>query len=239
MSGKRVAIVQSNYIPWKGYFDLINSVDEFILFDDVQYTKRDWRNRNIIKAEEPLWLTIPVQAKGKYEQKIKDVVVSEKNWANKHWKSIQHTYARAKCFKEVEGFLADLYAQATHERLSDINFHFLRSICDFLEIKTPLNFSMKYEVIEGKTERLLSLCQQAGASVYLSGPTAKAYMDEPIFQKAGIQIEYMDYSNYSPYAQLHAPFDHHVSIIDLMCCEGINAKYFLKSVPAAATVRSA
>lgn len=233
---KRVAIVQSNYIPWKGYFDMIGSVDEFILFDDVQYTKRDWRNRNIIKSDAPLWLTIPVQAKNKYEQKIKDVVVSEKNWANKHWKTIQQAYAHAKGFEEVEEFLSGLYRDAHHDHLTEINFHFLTAICGFLGIKTRLTFSMDYNVVDGKTERLVSLCQQSHASLYLSGPRAKAYMDESLFAAAGIPIEYMDYSGYPEYRQLHPPFTHEVSIVDLICNEGFNAAKFLKSTSAATAV---
>src|SRR5687768_17987150 len=96
---KRIAIVQSNYIPWKGYFDLINSVDEFILFDSAQYTRRDWRNRNLVKTSAgPTWLTIPVATKGKFDQRICDTVVSERNWPQQHWKTIAHWYAKATHF---------------------------------------------------------------------------------------------------------------------------------------------
>ena len=233
---KKVAIVQSNYIPWKGYFDLINSVDEFILFDDVQYTKRDWRNRNIIKADQPLWLTIPVQVKGKYDQKIKDVLVSDRDWRDQHWKTIRQNYARAQAFSQVEDVLADLYKKADFERLSDINFHFLKGLCQFLGIETKLTFSMDYHVIEGKSERLLSLCQQSGATTYLSGPSAREYMDEALFAKNGIDVEYMDYSNYPEYRQLRSPFVHEVSIVDLLCCEGEAAHSFLKTKPKPSVV---
>ena len=229
LSSKKVAIVQSNYIPWKGYFDLINSVDEFILFDDVQYTKRDWRNRNLIKAAQPLWLTIPVQVKGKYEQKIKDVIVSDASWANLHWKTIRQSYARAKGFREVEDFLSNLYKNANQSKLSDINFYFLEAICRFLGIETKLKFSMDYEVIDGKSERLLHLCKQAGATVYLSGPAAKEYMDESLFENQGVRVEYMDYSGYQEYSQAHPPFVHHVSIIDLLCNNGNASSQLLKT----------
>src|SRR5574341_355883 len=107
---KRVAIVQSNYIPWKGYFDMIASVDEFILYDDMQYTRRDWRNRNIIKtANGLLWLTIPVQVKGKYYQKVCETVISDQNWNQKHWNSITHNYARARYYREYKEVFEDLY----------------------------------------------------------------------------------------------------------------------------------
>ena len=96
---KKIAISQSNYIPWKGYFDLINSVDEFILYDDMQYTKRDWRNRNKIKTPQGLqWLTIPVHTKAKYYQKISEVMISDKDWATEHWQKIKQNYFKAKFF---------------------------------------------------------------------------------------------------------------------------------------------
>src|SRR5216683_727265 len=98
---KTIAAVQSNYIPWRGYFDLISQVDEFILFDDAQYTRRDWRNRNKIKTPKGLiWLTIPVETKGKYSQKIKDTVVTDSKWARDHWRSIVHNYSKAPYFPE-------------------------------------------------------------------------------------------------------------------------------------------
>src|ERR1700754_2429408 len=99
---KRVAIVQSNYIPWKGYFDLIAAVDEFILYDDMQYTRRDWRNRNQIKT--PLgvqWMTVPVQVKGKYYQKIKDTEIDGIDWAEAHWRLLAQNYRRAAHFNEI------------------------------------------------------------------------------------------------------------------------------------------
>ena len=100
---KRVAIVQSNYIPWKGYFDLINSVDEFVLFDDMQYTRRDWRNRNKIKTPQGLkWLSIPVKVKGKYYQKINETKIEKRDWANKHWKTISMNYRDSPHFKKFE-----------------------------------------------------------------------------------------------------------------------------------------
>src|SRR5438132_8118623 len=111
---KRLAIIQSNYIPWKGYFDFINLVDEFVLFDDVQYTVRDWRNRNRIKTRDGLrWLTIPVQVKGKRFQKIRDTQVTEPSWRHDHWRAFQHSYARAEYFREFRSFFEDLFLGST------------------------------------------------------------------------------------------------------------------------------
>ncbi len=185
---KRVAIVQSNYIPWRGYFDLINSVDEFILYDDMQYTKRDWRNRNSIKSRHGLiWLTIPVQVKGKYSQKINDTVVADHKWSNEHWRLIVHNYARAKYFSEYKTKFEELYS-ASEDRLSQINYRFITAICSMLGIRTTISWSMDYQLIGDKTERLINLCKQAGANKYLSGPTGRVYLDEKLFTDQGIEV---------------------------------------------------
>jgi WbqC-like protein len=227
---KTIAVVQSNYIPWRGYFDLINSVDEFILYDDVQYTIRDWRNRNIIKTSSgPLWLTIPVQVKGKYFQKIKDTRISDPAWGRKHWASIMHSYSRAKYFAMQKELFEELYLQADDELLSHINYRFIVAICRILGIRTTISWSMDYDLIGDKTERLIHLCQQAGATAYLSGPSAKAYLDEDLFRKEGIVVSYMDYSGYRQYTQLYPPFQPQVSIIDLIFNEGPNATNHMKS----------
>jgi hypothetical protein len=221
--GKTIAIIQSNYIPWKGYFDIIRMCDEFMLFDEAQYTRRDWRNRNKIKTPQgPQWLTIPVQVKGKFHQRIDETCVNDGTWVEEHLKSIKHNYARAGAFKEVYPLLEDLYHRvASISRLSDINYTLLRGLSDLLGIKTPLTWSTDYQSVEGKTDRLISLCQQAGANEYLSGPSAKSYMDEALFQAAGIKLTYIDYSGYPEYPQIHPPFDHGVSVIDLLLNVGI------------------
>jgi hypothetical protein len=227
---KTIAVVQSNYIPWRGYFDLINSVEEFILYDDVQYTIRDWRNRNIIKTSSgPLWLTIPVQVKGKYLQKIKDTRISDPTWGRKHWATIVHSYSRAKYFSMQKGLFEELYLQADDKLLSHINYRFIVAICRILRIRTTISWSMDYDLIGDKTERLVHLCQQAGATAYLSGPSAKAYLNEDVFRSEGIAVSYMDYSGYREYTQLHPPFQPQVSIIDLIFNEGPNATNYMKS----------
>ena len=227
---KKIAICQSNYIPWKGYFDLINMVDEFILFDDMQYTKRDWRNRNKIKTPKGLlWLTIPVKVKGRYYQKICETVISDPNWNSKHWKTITTYYSNAPYFDDFKDIFEELYLGHEEKLLSQINFRFLSSISIILGIDTNLSWSMDYQIVEGKTERLVDLCQQSGATAYLSGPSAKGYIDEDLFENGGITLEYMDYSAYKEYSQLYPPFEHEVSIIDLIFNEGDNAKTFMKS----------
>jgi hypothetical protein len=230
MNSKRVAIVQSNYIPWKGYFDLINMVDEFILFDDVQYTRRDWRNRNKIKTPNgPVWLSIPVQVKGKFEQRINETRVSDATWPAIHWKTIAQNYASAPYFRKYRDVFETLYLSTNETYLSEINCRFLRAICEVLGIRSRISWSSDYVITEGKTERLVSLCQQAGAAEYLSGPAARAYMDETLFTAAGINLLFMNYSGYPEYNQLYPPFEHSVSMIDLIFNEGPNAPVYMKS----------
>ena len=228
---KTVAILQSNYIPWRGYFDLINSVDEFILYDDMQYTRRDWRNRNRIKSHHgPIWLTIPVEVKDKYLQKIKDTKVADDRWGRAHWQSIIHSYSRAKYFSEYRSMLEELYLGIDDKLLSRINYRFIRAICQILGITTSISWSMDYELIgEDKTEKLVKLCKQAGATNYISGPAAKDYIDPELFDRDGITINYIDYSGYLDYDQLYPPFDPHISVIDLILNEGPNARRFMKS----------
>lgn len=227
---KTIAITQSNYIPWKGYFDVIHSVNELVLYDDVQFTKADWRNRNQIKTQGGVkWLTVPVEVKGKYSQKIKDTRISDPRWARKHWEAIRHSYSKAGCFKDFRELFEELYLTCNEEFLSRINFRFLEAVNRVLGIETRISWSSDYKLPEGKNERLISICKEAGATKYISGPVAKEYLDESVFQQEGIEVEWMDYSGYTEYRQLFPPFEHGVTILDLLFNEGSNAKTFMKS----------
>lgn len=226
---KTVAIAQSNYIPWKGYFDLINSADELILYDDMQYNRRAWRNRNVIKASHGLmWLTIPVQVKGKYTQKIKDTCIADANWGRDHWRTISHNYSKAKYISEYGPLFEELYS-TSETYLSRINYLFMSAICRLLGIKTTISWSMDYELKGDKTEMLMNLCKQAGATGYVSGPAAKVYLNEGVFHKENISVSYMDYSGYPEYQQLYPPYESEVSIIDLIFNEGPDAQKYMKS----------
>jgi len=228
--GKKVAIVQSCYIPWKGYFDLINSVDEFILYDDMQYTKRDWRNRNKIKTKNGImWLTIPVMVKNKYFQKICETEISDPKWNQRHWKSIIHHYSGAKHFLDYRKMFEELYLGMKESFLSQINYQCIIAICGILGIETKISWSKNYRLTGDRIEKLNNLCMQAGATEYLTGPTAKEYLNVNSFRNHGIKIRFMDYSGYPEYRQLHSPFEHGVSIIDLLFNEGPKAKKFMKS----------
>ncbi len=222
---KRVAIVQSNYVPWRGYFDLIASVDEFILLDDAQYTRRDWRNRNRVKtAQGSRWLTIPVEVSGRYTQSIYETRVADSDWPQRHWDVLRQSYGRAERFEELAGFVERLYAEAPRSHLSSINVHFLAAIVEHLGISTPLRLSLDYEPRGVRSERLLDLCMKAGADEYVSGPAARAYLDEALFRARGIKVTWFEYGPYAPYDQVHPPFDPHVSILDLLLCCGTDAR---------------
>ena len=225
---KKISISQSNYIPWKGYFDLINRVDEFILYDDAQYTRRDWRNRNKIKTSNGTqWLTIPVDVKGKYFQKINETKISDKGWAVNHWQQIKQNYAKAKNFKKYKDIFEELYLSCKEEYLSEINHKFIIAINQILEIKTKIRFSSEFEIYGDQTEKLINICKQCNTTVYISGPAAKTYFDEQLAKKENIQIKWMNYDNYKEYEQLYPPFEHGVTILDLIL--NTDAKKFMKS----------
>lgn len=225
---KRVAILQSNYIPWKGYFDLINMVDEFVLLDEVQFTKNDWRNRNRIKTSQGVkWLTIPVSHT--LSQRIDETRCTNQLWRKKHWASISQSYARAAHFKEFGPCFEPLYFQSEDVMLSRINHAFITTINGILGIETKISWSSDYRIIAGKTERLVDICRKTGATEYLSGPAAKDYLNEGAFKDAGIGVKWMDYSGYREYQQAFPPFNHFVSVLDLIFNEGPNASRFLKS----------
>jgi hypothetical protein len=232
LPNKKVAILQSNYIPWKGYFDIIGSVDEFIFYDEVQYTKNDWRNRNRIKTAQGLtWLTIPVRQE-RLHQRINETVVFDQNWAIKHWRTLSQTYARAASFSTYKESFEALYTTRQPKYLSEINFALVQLICRLLNIQTKLSWSTDYHLPEGlgKTERLVWLVQAAGGGEYLSGPAAYNYLDEAQFAKANITLSWMNYEGYPVYRQLYSPpFEHGVSIVDLLFNEGEGASVFLKT----------
>jgi len=229
---RRVAILQSNYIPWKGYFDLIGSVDEFVLYDDVQYTKNDWRNRNRIKTPQGVqWLTIPVRIGGRFGQRVVDAEIADAGWGRRHWRTITQNYSRAPHFALVREAFEPLYLGSTDSSLSRVNRALLERACELLGIRTRISWSHEYRTVEGRVERLVDLCRQLHADEYLSGPAARSYLDPALFEREGIRVVWMDYSGYPEYPQLHPPFVHEVSILDLLCNTGPEATRYLHSVP--------
>jgi hypothetical protein len=227
-SMKRVAILQSNYIPWKGYFDIIASVDEFIVYDCVQYTKNDWRNRNLIKTPQgKAWLTVPVRQRS-LEQTIEQTEIADPRCFRKHWQTFRQSYARAAHIGYCRDALEPLFQDVGSERLlGQANVRIIRAVCALLGIRTTIRDAGEYELDGDRNQRLVSLCQQAGASVYRSGAAAQSYLDERQFAEAGVAVEWMRYDGYVEYPQPHPPFDHHVSVLDLLASVGPAASRFL------------
>ncbi|MFY0592628.1 WbqC family protein [Roseivirga sp.] len=228
----KVVITQSNYIPWKGYFDSISIADYFVVFDEMQYTRRDWRNRNKIKTINGLqWLTVPVDVKGKFFQKINETKIADKNWVEKHWKSLVHNYSKAPYFEDYKILVNEWYREAFHcDTITDVNMVFLKGIGEFLGVKAKFLFSRDFNLVDDKTERLVAICQELNGTDYYTGSAAKAYMQEDFFKKQSINVHYFDYSGYPEYKQLHGDFEHGVSILDMIFNLGPDCKNYMKSI---------
>lgn len=216
MSGKTVAILQSSYIPWKGYFDIINDVDTFIFYDDVQFTSRDWRSRNQIRTPTGnIWLSIPV---GDHLQRlIHEVTLGDHRWQAKHWRSIQMAYGRAPYFKAYSSFFEPVYMEQEWTSLSLLNQTMTRMIArEILGITTEFRDSREYGAEGQKLDRLIDLVKKTGATRYLSGPSAASYIDPGRFAEIDVELLYKDYAGYPEYPQRGGDFTHTVSILDLV-----------------------
>lgn len=224
---KRIAVLQSSYIPWKGFFDIIHSVDEFVWYDDVKFTRCDWRSRNRIKTHSGLlWLTVPCFKKG--SPLIQEVSISNRSWQKKHWKTISQSYHKAPYFPLYCMFFEELYLGRQWESLSEMNRHFVENICsELLGVHTRFLNSADYDCEGKKQEKLLNLLNQVEADIYLSGPSAKGYIDEADFNCRGIQLEWMDYTGYPEYPQQFGKFEHAVSILDLIFNTGPDAPWYI------------
>jgi hypothetical protein len=226
---KKALITQSNYIPWKGYFDALALCDSWVVFDEMQYTRRDWRNRNKVKTSQgPKWLTIPVEVKGKYYQKINETKVADSKWSQSHWGLIKQSYAKAPFFSAISEWLEPLYRQCKLTYLTEINLYFIKAINSYLNIDIELHHSKDFTLTDHKTQRLIDICKEIGATDYYTGSAAKNYMEEELFRKENIKLHYLDYSGYREYPQLYEPFTHEVSILDLLFMAGPDSRKYMK-----------
>lgn len=223
---KTVAILQPNYIPWKGYFDLIASCDLFVLYDDVQYTKNDWRNRNLIKTPSGVkWLTIPVG--GKINREIREVEISDPRWSHKHWKSLLANYARARFAGEIFDLFKPVYLSETHSSLVAVNRRLIELVCSYLRIKTEIRLSSEFSMRMPGSDGVLALCETLGATHYLSGPSARAYLNLDSFASSGIAVRWFEYSDYPVYPQLWGAFEHRVTILDVLFNCGPSSRRYI------------
>jgi len=223
---KTIAIIQSSYIPWKGYFDIINDVDTFVFLEDVQYTIRDWRNRNKIKTPDGIsWISVPV--KKKTNQKIFEAKINySEDWINNHKKSIHHSYASSEYYYS---FVDDIFSIFTKkfDTISELNIFAVKKISDLLGISPCFINSLDIQTQGTKDDKLINICRELNADIYLSGPSAKAYIDESKFKKNNIELRYKSYEGYPEYPQLWNNFEHFVSIIDLIFNCGEKASYYI------------
>lgn len=225
----KVAIIQSNYIPWRGYFDIIDDVDLFVFYDDVQYTKGDWRNRNKIKTSKgAAWLTVPVDYSPRqplkiYETKIKYCT----KWNEEHIRKLHLWYGKAPYFSLYFEELADLLAQP-FQTISELNVSLCAWLMRELSIDTKTALSTQFDCHGTRTERLIDLLEKISATSYLSGPSAKSYLDEELFRAHKIGLEYKNY-DYPSYSQLYGDFIGEVTVLDLLFNMGPQAPAYLKS----------
>lgn len=222
----KCVILQPSYIPWRGYFHQIQKADAFVFYDDVQYDDRGWRNRNRVKTEQGTrWLTIPVFSQGVQVTRtaIRDVRISwDRPWARKHWETIRHSYSRSPHFARYAPLLADFYSRRG-DHLADFTIELTIALAWELGLKRTRFLRSSALAVEGvKTERLLALLAKVGASHYISGPSARGYIDEEKVAAAGVALEYMTY-DYPEYDQLYPPYDPQVSILDLLFMKGPEA----------------
>lgn len=223
----KAGIIQPAYIPWRGYFDFIDSVDLFIFYDDVQYSKQSWRNRNQIKTASGLsWLTVPVL--DPHMGAIRDVQINNKvNWRKKQLRTIELSYSRAPFFREYFDEFSDILAQEENN-LCALDIRLIRWVMGKLAIATPTMLASELDARGSRTERLVDVLKKVNANIYLSGPTASAYLDVPLLRDNAIEVEYKSY-DYDPYPQAYGKFAATVSVLDLLFNTGPDARKYLKS----------
>ncbi|MDH5888515.1 WbqC family protein [Vibrio splendidus] len=226
----KVAILQSNYIPWKGVFDMISQVDKFIFFEDVDYTNRDWRTRNKIRTKgDSKWLTVPVKKMPRGTKIFEISILNDGKWQRKHKSTIKQEYSKARYFKEYEWVLDEIYDKEW-DSLSDFNISITKLLCEVIGIKCDFLNSINIKSHGDKDDKLISICKEVGATCYLSGPAAKSYIDPGKFENENIELSYIDYSKYPEYEQLHSGFEHFVSVLDVIFnCGPKSKEYIVKS----------
>jgi hypothetical protein len=227
---KVVAIIQSSYIPWKGYFDMIRNVDLFIFYDHVQYTKKDWRSRNFIKTPKGKKLiTIPVGYDT--ERKIYEVPLPDKSWQRSHWASIKQNYRKSKYFWRYSPFVEEIYLGKQWDNLSEFNQYVTKNIAiEILGVNTVFEDSRIYNLENSKEKGVKEILDKCGATTYLCGPSAQSYLSDEFLSTINSKFVWMDYNNYPEYEQLFPPFDHKVSIIDMIFNLGPNVSDYLKNL---------
>jgi hypothetical protein len=224
----KCVILQPSYLPWRGYFHQIQKADTFVFFDDVQYDRRGWRNRNKIKTPAgPKWLTIPVRSVDRQAARILDIEVSsDQDWRRDHMRTIRHAYSKAPFFDQYEPMLRSWYSRSL-QHLADFTIETTIELARELGIRhTRFLRSSTLNCSGRKTDRLLEILRRVGAQTYISGPSAKSYLDVDLLAQNGISVEWMIYE-YPEYPQFYVPFEPQVSALDLLLMTGSEAGCFI------------
>lgn len=213
-------ILQSGYLPWLGFFDQMYKSDVFVIYDDVQYDKHGWRNRNRIKTAQGVqWLTVPVLIKGQDKPLIKEVQINNKvDWRRTHLKSVKQSYSRAPFFDAYFGVLEEVYSKEW-EYLIDLDMTLIFALMERLGLTMKIEFSSDLGMTGDATQRLVDICLYLGASHYLTGDAARDYLDESLFSQYNIKLEYHNYQH-PLYNQLYGEFIPYLSVIDLLFNHG-------------------
>lgn len=219
----RVGAIQSNYVPWRGYFDLIRSVDIFVIGDNLQYSTGSYRNRAKLLGENgPYWITVPVRYRSRMP--IEAVTIGRPPgaiWQAVHATALRRSLGRAPCFDEAW----DIWRAVTdrpHTLLSTLNADLIASVCRALRIDTHIVQGHDLLRGPGRTERIVRMMEMLGARTYLSGPSAKSYLDLDLFRRHGLGLHYKSY-DYEPYRQRSGTFVEGLSILDLVANVGTAA----------------
>lgn len=207
---------QPAYLPWLGLFHKIALADRFIKFDQVQYASYDWVSRNrILGPNGPMWLRVPCLKKDRFGQRICDVEIDNSlPWARKHWSSIRLSYGKAPHFRRYADFLEDMYGRVWN-RLADLDDHMLRYLLQELGIAVPVESAGRYDFQGEKSDLVLDMCRQLGATAFIFGALGRDYADVASFEKVGVRAIFQEYAH-PVYPQLHKPFVSHLSVFDLL-----------------------
>lgn len=228
----KCAIMQPTYLPWAGYFNLIANVDIFVYFDDVQFAKRSWQQRNrIIIGSEEKFLTVPVITKNlRYQNIYETKTDEEQNWRKTHLQTIKSAYSKKDYGKQIIEIIEECFNN-TDDSLCKINVSIINRIKNSLGINTKMLFSSELPIAGKKSEYLLKICEYLNANTYISALGSKEYIeDEGYFAKSTVKVEYQ---NYIPkeYPQKNCNnFIPYMSIVDIIANIGFNQtkKYILQ-----------
>jgi hypothetical protein len=231
-NSKKVAIMQPTYLPWLGYFDLIDAVDAFVLLDTVQFEKQTWQQRNQLRTHKGLeWITAPVLIKGRFGQAIKDVELNDVTFVNKHLKQITHNYQKSKGFDRYFAEFSEIFQRAASRgSLCFLNVELIKWLCSKFGISTELVMASDLNAQGKRSELIVSILKALDSSAYVSPRGSADYItnDYPIFEKNGISIFYHSYKH-PEYAQAYKPFVSFACALDVLFNEGEKSKEVINS----------